>query len=586
MYVGRIEKLLTHYSIVPMCVINSSGKVTRANKKIAEVFKYDGIVDGDIFALTGIKLPEIMQAAVDGSTLYLKRNGKAFKVLSAFIGEGENASMMICFIDNTSFENLKDLYNDDKACVALINVDNLDVLTSGSSEENELEISTVIDKLIRGWSNKMGATISRSKEHLYQMVLTHKSFKEQAGNKFSILDDAREIETTSDFPVTLSIGIGIGGKTLAESEAYAQEALDLALGRGGDQAVVKNVRNFEYFGGKTQSVEKGYKGKSRIIAHALKMLMTQSSKVFIMGHSNPDMDSFGAALGIHRIARTADKEAYVIMNSYSETLEDIVRDAKETQDYSFISTDKALSLADENSLVVVVDTHKPMLVESIELVEKIGRTVVIDHHRKSEGCLPDLILSYMESYASSASELVTELVQYACEKKDLTKIEADALLAGIMLDTNRFAVKAGVRTFEAASWLRRAGADLENVRGYFQADSESVRLRAASIANARFFDGGIAMSICPGQSPDAQILNSQVADELVDIKGVKASFVAGRNDKGETLVSARSLGGINVQVIMEKFGGGGHFNTAGTKTELSPEDILTKIRLVTENKNS
>ena len=586
MYVGRIEKLLAHYTIVPMCIINSSGKVTRANKKIADVFKYDGIVDGDIFALTGIKLPEIVRAAQEGTTLYLKRNDKAFKVLSEFIGEGETASIMICFIDNTSFENLKDLYNDDKACVALINVDNMDVLISGGGEDRELEISTVIDKLIRGWSNKMGAAISRCKEHLYEMVLTHKNYKDLVNRKFSILDDAREIETNSDFPVTLSIGIGIGGKTLAESEDYAQDALDLALGRGGDQAVVKNVRNFEYYGGKTQSVEKGYKGKSRIIAHALKLLMTQSSKIFIMGHSNPDLDCFGAALGICRIAKTVDQETSIVMKSYNSTLEDIVTDAKETEEYEFINADKALSLADENSLVVVVDTHRPILVESIEVVEKVGRTVVIDHHRKSEGCLPNLILSYMESYASSASELVTEIVQYACEKRVLTKMEADALLAGIMVDTNRFAVKAGVRTFEAASWLRRAGADLEKVRRYFQADSESFRIRAMCIANAQFFEGGIAMSVCPGENPNAQIVNSQVADELLTIKGIKASFVAGINSQGKTVISARSLGDVNVQVIMEKFGGGGHFNTAGAQSDLSPEEILTEIRMVIEKKNS
>lgn len=586
MYVGRIEKLLAHYTVVPMCIINSFGKITRANKKIADVFKYDGIVDADIFALTGIKLLDIIQSAQNGTTLYLKRNEKAFKIQNGFIGEGENASVMMCFIDVTSFETLKNLYNDDKACIALINVDNLEELTASGNENAELEISTEIDKLIRNWSTKMGAAISRYKEHLYEMVLTHKNYKNLISKKFCILDEAREIETNTEFPVTLSIGIGIGGKTLAESEAYAQDALNLALGRGGDQAVVRNVKNFEYYGGKSQSVEKGYKGKSRIIAHALKLLMTQSSKIFIMGHSNPDMDSFGAALGIYRIAKTVGKDTYIVLNSYNNTLTDIVRDAKETEEYEFISTEKALSIADENSLSVVVDTHRPMLVESLELLEKINRTVVIDHHRRTDGNLPNMLLSYMESYASSASELVTEIVQYACEKKVLTKFEADAMLAGIMVDTNRFAVKAGVRTFEAASWLRRAGADLEKVRRYFQADAESFRIRAMCIANAQFFDNGIAMSVCPGQNPDAQIVNSQVADQLLTIKGIKASFVAGRNQQGQTVVSARSLGDINVQLVMEKFGGGGHFNTAGTQSDLSPEELLIKIREVLEKKNS
>lgn len=284
MYVGRVEKLLAYYSAMPMCVINSQGKVTRASKKISDVFKYDGIIDGDIFALTGIKLPEIINAAQEDTPLYLKRNDKNFKMIAGFVGEGDMASIALYFIDNTPFETLKDLYNDEKECMAIINVDNYDELVSNAGDARASEISTEIDKLIRSWGKKIDAAVVRYKDHLYEMVFTNKSFKVLVNNKFEILDDARNIETEADFPVTLSIGIGIGGKTPAECDSYAEEALDLALGRGGDQAVVKNVKNFEYYGGKTQGVEKGFKGKSRIIAHALKTLMTQSSKVFIMGH--------------------------------------------------------------------------------------------------------------------------------------------------------------------------------------------------------------------------------------------------------------------------------------------------------------
>lgn len=580
MYAGRIEKLLAHYSIVPTCIINQQGKVTKANSRIAEVFVYDGIIGYDIFALTGIKLPEIIKAAEKNTFVMVKRNDRAFKVLAGFIGEGETASIMLYFIDVTSFENLKELYSDEKPCVALIHVDNFDELMSSAGEGRDLEISAEIDKHIRSWVSKMGAAIARYREHQYQVMLTHKNYKSIVANKFDILDEIRDIENDAEFPVTLSIGIGIGGKTFSESEDYAQDALDLALGRGGDQAVVKNVRNFEYYGGKSQSVEKGFKGKSRIIAHALRLLMSQSSKVFIMGHKNPDLDSFGAALGIYRMAKIVGKEAFVVLGNYNDSMVDMIEDAKKTEEYNFISADKALSLSDENSLIVVVDTHRPALVESMELVEKVRRTVVIDHHRKAEDVLPDQILSYMESYASSASELVAEVVQYANEKSKkaiLTKLEADALLAGIMVDTNRFAVKAGVRTFEAASWLRRAGADLINVRKYFQADAESLRVKALCLANAVFYDGGVAMSVCPGENINSQIINSQVADELLTIKGIKASFVAGKNEHGRTVISARSLGHINVQVVMEKFGGGGHLNTAGAQVEESPEEILVKI---------
>lgn len=577
MYVGRIEKLLTHYSRLPMCVINTQGKVTRANKKIAEVFKYDGIIDADIFALTGVKLADIISAAENEDVVFVERNDKAFKVIPAFLGDASTASIILYFIDVTSYENLKDMYNDDRICIALVNVDNLDELTSSAGEAQELQISTEIDRLIRTWADGLEAAVSRYRDHLYQLVFTQKNFKRLEKNKFEILDKAREIETAADFPVTLSIGIGVYGKTPAECEAYAQDALDMALGRGGDQAVVKNVRNFLYYGGKTQSVEKGNKGKSRVIAHALKLVMSQSSRIFIMGHRNPDMDCFGASLGIWRVAKSMGKEAFVVLGSYNDALTEIVADARASGDYEFISTEKALALADDNSLVIVVDTHRPGLVESIALVEKVNRTVVIDHHRKAEDALPNQVLSYMESYASSASELVTEIVQYACEKKVLTKMEADALLAGIMVDTNRFAVKAGVRTFEAASWLRRAGADLVNVRRYFQSDAANFSVRANCIANAKFYDGGIAMSVCPGENPNSQIVNSQVADELLTIKGIKASFVAGKNQYGKTVVSARSLGDVNVQIVMEKFGGGGHLNTAGAQVDESPEEILEKI---------
>lgn len=580
MYAGRIEKLLAYYSIVPTCIINNQGKVTKANSRIADVFKYDGIAGNDIFALTGVKLPDIIKAAEDDTFIVIKRNDKAFKILAGFIGEGETASILMYFLDITSFENLKELYSDEMICMALINVDNFDELMSSAGEGRDLEISTEIDKHIRAWAGKMGAAVARYKDHQYEVVLTNKNYKNLIANKFEILDEIREIETEADFPVTLSIGIGVGGKSISESEEYAQGALDLALGRGGDQAVVKNVCNFEYYGGKSQSVEKGFKGKSRIIAHALRLLMTQSSKVFIMGHKNPDLDSFGASLGIYRMAKIVGKEAFILLNSYNDSLADMVEDAKESGEYSFISTEKALSLADEHSLVVVVDTHRPALAESIELVEKVKRTVVIDHHRRAEDVLPDQILSYMESYASSASELVAEVLQYANEKKSkkiLTKLEADALLAGIMVDTNRFAVKAGVRTFEAASWLRRAGADLINVRRYFQADSESLRIKALCLANAKFYEGGVATSVCPGENINSQIINSQVADELLTIKGIKASFVAGRDENGRTVVSARSLGDINVQIVMEKFGGGGHLNTAGAQVDVTPEEILEDI---------
>ena len=577
MYAGRIERLLAYYTPAPMCIVNAQGKVARASEKIADVFKYDGIVDYDIFALTGIKMSEITEAAKEGKALYIERNEKVFRIFCSFLGEEENASIMMYFQDITAYDKLKKLYNDEKVCLALINIDNYDELAASESEDREMAILTELDILIRRWVSELHAAVVRYRDPLYEVVLRYKDVKQLAEGKFEILDRARNVKTDADFPVTLSIGVGIGGKTLAELDDYAQDALDLAMGRGGDQAVVKNIRNLEYYGGKSQSVEKSNKGKSRIIAHALKALIAQSSKVFIMGHKNPDMDCFGAALGVYRIALSAGKDPYIVFGEYNETMTDIVTDAKKAGTYQFISAERAVAMADDKSLVIVVDVHRPSIVESLELIEKVERLAVIDHHRKAKDVLPNQTISYMESYASSASELVTEMLQYVTEKKMIRKLEADALLAGIMLDTNRFAVKAGVRTFEAASWLKRVGADLQTVRRYFQANASNFRARAAGVANARILDGGIAMSICEGRNINSQIINSQVADELLTIKGIEASFVAGQDENGKTVVSARSLGNLNVQSVMEAFGGGGHLTTAGTKTDVPPEQILKDI---------
>ncbi|MBQ9059685.1 MAG: DHH family phosphoesterase [Firmicutes bacterium] len=576
MYAGRIERLISRYSPIPMCAINMQGKVTRASGTIAEVFKYDGIIDGDIFALTGLKLAVIADAVREHRPLYIERNDRKFKLLGEFLGDGDTASLLLYFIDVTDFEELKQKYKQRKLAIALVSVDNYDELIN-IAEDWQLELINQIDKFIRGWATKIGAAITRYKDHLYSFTMDQDCYEQLKSENFQILDEARKIDAGADFPVTLSIGVGMGGETPAVSDRYAQDALDIALGRGGDQAVVKDVQDLEYYGGKTQGVEKSNKGKSRLIAHALRALMNQSSRIFIMGHKNPDMDCFGAALGISRIAQSIGKDTYILLGSYDETMADLIQDAKDTGDYEFVSDERAVSLYRDNSLVVVVDTHRPGLVESLDLVEMTQKLVVIDHHRRAEDLLPHQVLSYMEPYASSASELVAEVVQYACEKKSLSKVEADALLAGIMLDTNRFAVKAGVRTFEAASWLRRNGADLQTVRRYFQANAENFRVRAACVAEAKIIDDRIAMSIHEGRNNNAQIVNSQVADELLTIKGIEASFVAGQDQNGETVVSARSLGTINVQRIMEQFGGGGHLNTAGARVSQTPREILAEI---------
>lgn len=570
-------KLVSSYIPLPMCIVSRNGKVVRSNDHINEVFIYDGIESADFFALTGIKVSELFQEIGSDQYRVLERNGKQFRLMINLEGEGEDANLLVFFEDITNFENLKERYNDERVCVAKINIDNYDDLIASTSAGKRMLVSTEVDKAIRKWASKCTGSINQLNEEQYIIYFPYSCVQGMIDSKFALLDEVRQIETEADFPMSLSIGIGICGKNLIETEEYANAALDLALGRGGDQAVIKQGSKVEYYGGKLQTVEKGNKGKSRVVAHALKQLIDQSKRVVIMGHANPDMDAFGSALGIYRMCMTIGRDAYIVINNVNESLQVIYQQAKATENYQFINNKKAEAITDKDTLVVLLDTHRPSYSENARLLELTDRIVVIDHHRRAEDCVAAPTLSYIESYASSTAELVSEILQYAAPKKTLVKLEAEALLAGMTVDTNRFAVKTGVRTFEAAAWLRRAGADTAEVKRFFQTDMEAFKVRARCIAAADFHEEGIATSICDGWNENAQVLNSQVADELLTIKGIKASFVAGRTETGRTVISARSLGDINVQVLMERMGGGGHLTTAGAQVECTPEEAISQV---------
>ena len=574
----RIEKLLTAYMPFPMCIINDKGKVTRASSRIDQVFIYDGIKDADIYALTGFKYSDFQSQFENRSALFLSRNDKIFKIFAAPLSITSRAPLLICFLDVTEHEALKTAYHDEKTCMAIVSIDNFDELFSNAVEDTKAQLVTQIDKDIRSWAANLNASIIRYRDHMYTLTLSNASCEKLAENKFSILDEIRGVETDGDFPITLSIGIGIDGKSPAKNLLFAQAALDLALGRGGDQAVIKKDDKLEYYGGKTQVTERSNKGRSRIMAHAITHLMDQSSKVMIMGHANPDMDSFGSALGVFRLAANIHKEAHIVINKYYDNLADIYKHAKDTGLYSLINSEEAMALADKDTLIVVVDTHRPSMTECPKLLTRTDKVVVIDHHRKAEDFIENATLAYMEPSASSTSELITEILQYSKEKKGFSKFEAEALLAGITVDTNRFAGRTGARTFEAASWLRQAGADTNAVKRFFQSDISAFKIKATCVANADFSEEGIAFSICEGPHPEMQILNAQAADILLEIKGIKASFVAGIDEDGKTVISARSLGDINVQRIMEEFDGGGHLMTAGAKVDMSPELAIEHIK--------
>ncbi|HWQ80444.1 MAG TPA: DHH family phosphoesterase [Anaerovoracaceae bacterium] len=563
---------------LPLCMIDSEGNFLWYNKKFSEIYQGANAAKIGIFRLTGLKASEFFSEDPAEKPVTITHNGRTYKVVSSFLSEDKNNSAVLYWIDMTNYEVVKALYKDEKSCFAYVLVDNYDELIASSPDDRKSIVAAEIEKIVRQWASKMSASITRFRNNQYFIVFEHKHFEKLEASKFSILDEVREIETDADFPVSLSIGIGVGGKTPQQGDEYAAAALDLAQGRGGDQAVVKKVSKIEYYGGKLQTVEKRNKGKSRIMAHALRQLIDQSAKVIIMGHKKPDMDSFGAALGISRIAKNRNRPVYVIINSYNESLTEMYHLAETSGNYKFITNERAMEMADKETLLVIVDTHRPSMVECPELLAKTDKLVVIDHHRRTEEYIDNATLTYMEAYASSTSELITEILQYSGgEKKDIDKFEAEVLLAGITVDTNRFSIKTGVRTFEAASWLRRMGADTANVRQFFQTDIDSLKQVSRIVASVSMPLPGIALARCEGKHTDVQVINSKAADELLNIKGVIASFVVGENEEGLTVVSARSLGDINVQTVMEKLGGGGNLTKAGAQIEIPVGETMDLI---------
>ncbi|MDD2190826.1 MAG: DHH family phosphoesterase [Eubacteriales bacterium] len=562
---------------LPLCMIDSEGMFLWYNNKFADIYHETDIVNLGITRVTGLKASDFFTEDPVEKPVMVTQNGRTYKVVSSFLGEDKNNSAVLYWIDMTNYELVKTLYKDEKNCYAYVIVDNYDELISSSPDDRKSIVAAEIERTVRQWAGKMSASVTRYRNSQYFIVFEFKHFEKQEAGKFSILDEVREIETDADFPVSLSIGIGVGGKTPQQGDEYAAAALDLALGRGGDQAVVKKVSKIEYYGGRLQTVEKRNKGKSRIMAHALRQLIDQSDQVIIMGHKKPDMDSFGASIGVSRIARNRNKPVFVIINSYNESLSEMYNIAVESGNYNFIDNEEAIKIADKDTLLIVLDTHRTNFVECPELLSMTDKLVIIDHHRKTEEFIENATLTYMEAYASSTSELITEILQYSGDKKDIDKFEAEVLLAGITIDTNRFAIKTGVRTFDAASWLRRMGADTANVRQFFQTDINTLKLRSQIVSNAFIPLPGIAITKCEGRHLDVQVINSIAADEMLNIKGIKASFAVGENEQGYTVISARSLGEINVQMIMEKLGGGGNLTKAGAQPDITMDEAVELI---------
>ncbi len=494
---------------------------------------------------------------------------KIYDVVHSKTVNGETGvdQYMLYFYDISLYKELEEKYENERAVIAIIEVDSYDELMNEVSEDIKPRVKAEIEEVIINWAKRMNAMIRRFEKAKYVVVIGHRYFKNVTAKRFEILDKIREIEVGTSFPATLSIGICTDDRSYMEMERGAFSALEIALGRGGDQAAVKTMGEYEFYGGKSKAIEKRNKVKARIVAHAFMPIIDDSNAVYVMGHQYPDMDALGAAVGIYKAVNDRGVPVKIVLEEPNETIISVYNTFKDKAEEMFIKPDEALHRFKPHSdLVVVVDTHRPSFTECPELINMAQRRVVVDHHRRSVDIIEDTLLMYLEPYASSACELVTEILQYMDEKPSMEKNEANALLAGIVLDTKNFSVQSGVRTFETAALLRRFGADTLVVKEFMQDDIESIVSRSNIVSNARNYNDYIAISVSEKKIDNPRLIAAQAADQMLTIRGITTSFVIVK-DGDKVCISARSLKDVNVQVIMERLGGGGHRNGAATQIE-------------------
>ena len=478
----------------------------------------------------------------------------------------ENGYMATTYwVDVTELTNTRDIYQATRPVVAVLLLDNYEDAIKSLDESSRSLVLSEITRKFSQWSQDAKGVFCRLERDRYLFIFEQQYLDEFRAEKFALLDQVRSIETPNHIPVTLSIGIGMDGDTLAELYQFANLSVEMALSRGGDQVVLKNRFTFEFFGGRAKETEKRTKVKSRVMASALGELVADASCLFVMGHKAPDMDAVGAAIGVCAIARKKGVPAYIIRDEKDTPAEDLYQRVERMEEYKgrYLDTQEALLRADSRSLLVVVDTNRPEQVQSREMLASCNKVAVIDHHRRAATYIEGAAFNFHEPYASSASELVTELISYLMDPADLLKGEAEALMAGLMLDTKNFTMRTGARTFEAAAFLRQAGGDTGEVKKLFQNDLSDTIAKYGIIQNARMYRQDIA--IAPVDHTVNRVTAAQAADELLNIEGINTSFVLYPDNKGQVILSARSLNETNVQVIVEALGGGGNGSAAGAQ---------------------
>ncbi len=561
----------------PLIIIETNGNITWKNSKFSEEFKNVDIKTYLNNLILDVKLDIINKEKNDNTPIlkHIQINEKYYEIVAKFVKSRNNKEknnkeyiMMLYFIDETENIKLQKEYKNSKSCVTIMMIDNYEEIIQQIESEEKTKILAEIDKCVYEWTNQTNGILIKSDRDTYIYLFEQRYLEEVKEDKFSILDKVKEINTNENLQLTLSIAVSNDGVTDKDKFKSAQEAMEVILGRGGDQAVIRENEIYKFYGGRAQEVEKRTKVKARVVAHALENLIKDSSKVMIMGHTNPDIDAMGSSLGIYRLVKSLGKNAYIIDSNENNTLEIFKESLLKDPEYEdiLITKEVAEENIDNDTLLIIVDTHKVNYVEAPELLTKTEKIVIVDHHRRSTDYIENAILVFQEVYASSAAELVTELIQYAETRVELRTIEAESLYAGIMMDTKNFTFKTGVRTFEAAAFLRKKGIDIIRVKKWFQSDLETFNKIAEIVTNAEIVNQSIAIAIYNKKEKDASLICAKAADELLTISNITASFVIG--EQGDKVcISGRSIGDINVQVILEKLGGGGHITLAGAQVE-------------------
>lgn len=557
---------------IPAIIVTKTGDILWNNNDLEQLFKginkqrYMENLIKDLDAEYDTKFK-----AIDKE---LSIHDKHFRVLGNLVnlkkrGNDKEQVLMLYFIDRTEYYRLFRMYDDSKDTVGIIMIDNYDELMQGTNDTDKPQLLAVIERQLREWFAFTGGILVKLDRNRFLILFEKKYIKVFTNAKFEILDTIKEISFSNKIPVTLSIAIVIEDGTKNEKFQSAISTIDVALGRGGDQAVIKKDGKYEFFGGKSKEIEKTTRVKSRVVAQALKELILESKNVVIMGHKNGDADCLGAAMGVYCLAKHNGKEAFVVFNNYGIGLKDLYEKIAKEEEYrnALLPESEILSKVNDDTLVVVVDTHKMELIDAPNILSKASKIVVIDHHRRStDDVIENPVLTFHEVYASSASELVTEIIQYSEDKVIPTKEEAECLYAGILTDTKNFTQKTGVRTFEAAAYLKKIGIDVAGINKLFQTDVDTYVAIADVIRNCELVANKVAIAVCPKGLENQVQITAQAADELLNLNGIESSFVLCESDN-KIHISGRSNGNLNVQIILEKFGGGGHMMIAGAQIE-------------------